>query len=79
MAFAIENALKKKPVVVKIERERERTGETFKWIMKFYHWRQVADDVMDKIQSEWYMDLSFKHPMKKMIISIEANAGLLIL
>jgi hypothetical protein len=47
--------------------------------MKFYHWRQVADDVMDKIQSEWYMDLSFKHPMKKMIISIEANAGLLIL
>jgi hypothetical protein len=32
MAFAIENALKKKPVVVKIERERERerTGETFK-------------------------------------------------
>jgi hypothetical protein len=54
-------------VVVKIERERERerTGETFKWIMKFYHWRQVADDVMDKIQSEWYMDLSFKHLWKK--------------
>jgi hypothetical protein len=27
MAFAIENALKKKPVVVKIERERERERE----------------------------------------------------
>jgi len=26
MAFAIENALKKKPMVVKIERERENRG-----------------------------------------------------